>query len=172
MVKNEISMIDGKKIRGLSKANQICIGIATDGIHTYCAVEGNGAPSGESVLRIFGEHIQPGSVLHHDGDAAHAKLIKALGLNDIVHIGKELKGIEDKKNPMDPVNDKCDFFKKLIRSHPGFARDDLPDYCNLFMLIANPPFDVHEKIDMVLMEAMHKHIVLRYRDNLHEFNDK
>ena len=41
---------DGKLLPGLSR-NQICVGVATDKIHTVCLVEGNGRPTQKSSYR-------------------------------------------------------------------------------------------------------------------------
>jgi len=66
---------DGNKLRGLSD-NQICIGVATDKRHTVLLVEGTGKPSQKKTYEAFKKHIKSGSVLVHDGEAAHTKLVR------------------------------------------------------------------------------------------------
>lgn len=94
---------DGTKLRGLSR-NQICIGVATDNKNTLFLVEGTGKPSQKKTFEAFGTHIEQGSTLIHDRDAAHAKLIRELSLKSESYASKDLKELPDKLNPMNPVN--------------------------------------------------------------------
>ena len=68
---------DGKEDRGLS-LNQICIGIAYDGVHVYCCILGHGKPANG-----FRNHLAPGSILIHTKEKAYEKLIKELRLESI-----------------------------------------------------------------------------------------
>ena len=45
------------------------------------------------------------------------------------------KGLPDDKNPLDPINKVHRFFKRFMRSHGGYERDDIQDWCNLFSFI-------------------------------------
>lgn len=70
---------DGNLLRGLSR-NQICIGVATGQKHTVCFWEGYGRPTQINSYQTFKNHIAPGSVLIHDKERTHRKLINELSL--------------------------------------------------------------------------------------------
>ena len=154
---------DGSKPRGLSH-NQICIGVATDKTNVYCMIEGMGKPSQSKSYETFKDHISPGSTLIHDREATHKKLISSLKLNSQVYSSKELKGLKDKDNPMDPVNDIHDRLKKFLNAHSGFTRDELQGYLDLFVFVRNPPRNLLEKVELVVKMAFENPKMLRYRD--------
>lgn len=153
---------DGKEYRGISR-NQICIGIATDGTNTMCLVEGTGKPGKKRTYDLFGRHINTGSLLIHDGEGAHDLLVEKLELISEVHPTAETKGLPDDKNPLCEVNRMCALLKKFLGSHPGFTRDDLQGYLNLFCFISNPPCDKYEKIEKLLDLTFRNPKMLRYR---------
>jgi hypothetical protein len=153
----------GNKLRGLSR-NQICIGVATDKQRTVFLVEGNGKPSQKKTLDVFRSHVKHGSTLIHDGESAHAKLIRELSLESIVYTSKELKCLPDKDNPMNPVNRAHAILKKFLNTHGSFDRDDIQGYLNLFAFVTNPPGDLLEKVELVIKTAFENPKSLRYRD--------
>ena len=159
IIRNE----DGTKLRGLSQ-NQLCIGVATDKKNTLFLLEGTGKPSQKKTFEAFRSHIAPGSTLIHDKESAHAKLIRELSLNSVVYTSKDLRGLPDKDNPMNPVNRCHDILKKFLGAHSGFLRDDLQGYLNLFAFISNPPVDLLEKVELVIKMAFENPKLLRYRD--------
>jgi hypothetical protein len=154
---------DGTKLRGLSQ-NQICIGVATDKKNTLFLVEGTGKPSQKKTFEAFHNHIQPGSTLIHDREAAHTKLIRELSLASESYVSKDLKGLSDKHNPMNPVNRAHDILKKFLYAHSSFDRDDLQGYLNLFAFVSNPPVDLLEKVELVIKTAFANPKSLRFRD--------
>jgi len=154
---------DGSKLRGLSK-NQICIGVATDKQHTLFFEEGKGKPSQKKTFEVFKNHIKPGSILIHDKESAHRKLVKELELKSIVHPSKDLKGLHDKENPMNPVNRAHNILKKFLNAHSGFDRDNLQGFLNLFAFVTNPPVDKLEKVELLVNMAFQNPKLLRYRD--------
>jgi len=154
---------NGDKLNGLSR-NQICIGVATDKKNTLFLVEGTGQPTQKRTLAAFRDHIQPGATLIHDGEASHTKLIQELTLKSVVHISKDLKGLPDKMNPMNPVNRAHAILKKFLNAHSSFNRDDLQGYLNLFAFVSNPPRNLLEKVDLVVKSAFENPKLLHYRD--------
>jgi transposase-like protein len=154
---------NGDKLRGLSQ-NQLCIGVATDKKHTLFLLEGTGRPSQKKTFEAFRHHIEPGTTLIHDKESAHAKLVEELSLNSIVYASKDLKGLPDKENPMNPVNRAHDILKKFLNAHSSFLREDLQGYLNLFAFITNPPVNLLEKVELVIKMAFENPKVLRYRD--------
>jgi len=154
---------NGDELRGISR-NQICIGAATNKIHTVFYIEGTGKPTQKRTLELFERHIQPGSTLIHDKDSAYKKLIKELSLKSVAHSSKDLKGLQDKDNPMNPVNRVHAILTKFLNAHSGFMRDDLQGYLNLFSLVTNPPVDLLEKVEIVIKLAFQNPKSLRYRD--------
>jgi len=154
---------NGDKLRGLPK-NQICIGVATDKKHTVFFVQGYGKPSQRNTFETFKNHIKPNSTLIHDGETAHNKLIKELELKSIAYDSKELEGLPDAKNPMNPVNRAHDIMKKFLNAHSGSNRDDMQNYLNLFSFVTNPPKDLLEKVEALIDLAFLNPKSLRYRE--------
>jgi transposase-like protein len=154
---------DGTKYRGLSR-NQICIGVATDKQNVICFVEGFGKPSQKKSFDTFSSHITPGSILIHDKEATHKKLVSTLNLVNQAYSSADLKGLKDNKNPLDPVNDIHDRLKKFLNAHSGFNRDSLQDYLNLYAFVRNPPYEMLEKVDIIVNLAFEKPKLLRYRE--------
>lgn len=160
---NIIHKENGDKLRGLSR-NQICIGVATDKQYTIFLVEGTGKPSQKKTAEAFRSHIEAGSTLIHDKESAHKKLVEQLGLKSIAYASKELKGLPDEDNPMNPVNRAHTILKKFLNAHSGFNRDDIQGYLNLFAFVTNPPADNLEKVDLVINMAFQNPKSLRYRE--------
>ena len=154
---------DGKEYRGVSR-NQICIGIAYDGSRVYCCILGHGKPSQKSVYSRFKDHIEPDSTLIHDKEKAHKKLVQALGLGSIEYESKQLKDLPDGENPLEPINRRCYELQRLMRRHPGFSRDDLPSYLDLFSHMHNPPQDKYEKVENLIKRILENPNSLKYRD--------
>lgn len=140
------------------------IGIAYDGNHVYAHVEGFGKTCQKKTKDTFINHIKPGSHLIHDKEKSHKILIKELKLSDESYDTNKLKKCKDKDNPLNPINRQCYLLKRFLRSHPGFSRDDIQHYINLYCFISNPPADRLEKVEMVLNSAIHLTKSLRYRD--------
>jgi hypothetical protein len=145
---NIVRKDNGDKLRGLSK-NQICIGVATDKERTLFLVEGTGKPSQKKTFETFRNHIKPGSILIHDEERAHAKLVRELSLESRAYSSKYLKGLEDKDNPLNPVNRSHDILKKFLNAHSSFDRDNLQGYLNLIAFVTNPPVDKIEKVELL-----------------------
>lgn len=154
---------DGTKYRGLSH-NQICIGAATDKQNVICFEEGFGQPTQKKSFQVFSRHIAPGSTLVHDKGTAHKKLISELHLISQEYLAKDLKGLNDSENPLDPINDTHDKLKKFLNAHSGFNRDRLQDYLNLFTFAKNPPLAPLEKVEILLISVFKNPKQLRYRD--------
>ena len=154
---------DGKLLPGLSR-NQICVGVATDKIHTVCLVEGNGRPTQKSSYQAFKDHIAPGSTLIHDKEYSHKKLVEKLSLKSVVYASKDLKGLADSENPLNPVNRTHYLLKLFLNSHSGFNRDDLQGYLNLYAFAINPPLEPLKKVEKILNLVFENPKSLRYRD--------
>jgi len=154
---------NGDKLRGLSR-NQICIGVATDKKYTLFLVEGTGQPTQKRTFEAFRNHIKPGSILIHDEEKAHAKLVEELSLDSRAYSSKDLKGLADKDNPLNPVNRCHDILKKFLNAHSSFDRDNLQGYLNLFAFVTNPPVEMLEKVELVIKMAFQNPKLLRYRD--------
>lgn len=154
---------DGKLLPGLSR-NQICVGVATDKIHTVCLVEGNGRPTQKSSYQAFKDHIAPGSTLIHDKEYSHKKLVEKLSLKSVVYASKDLKGLADSENPLNPVNRTHYLLKLFLNSHSGFNRDDLQGYLNLYTFAINPPSEPLKKVEKILNLVFENPKSLRYRD--------
>ena len=159
---------DGSKLRGISE-NQICIGVATDKKHTICLLEGYGRPTMKKSYETFQSHIAPGSTLIHDKEKTHRLLVQTLCLKNVSYAANQLKGIADRDNPLDPVNQRHDLLKKFLNAHSGLNRDDLQGYLDLFAFVMNPPKSPLEKVDIILNLSFNSPKSLRYRDQFKNF---
>ena len=156
----------GNLLRGLSR-NQICVGVATDKTQSICFVEGNGKPSQKSSYQTFKDHIAPGSTLIHDKETTHKKLVEKLSLNSVAYSSRDLKGLADSENPLDPVNRIHHLLKMFLNSHSGFKREDLQGFLNLYAFTINPPLEPLEKVEKILNLVFQNPKSLRYRDQFH-----
>ena len=155
---------DGKKPAGLSR-NQDCIFTGCDlNGHIYAKVNGSGKPSMARCWEALGNHIYPGSTLIHDKERSHRILVDRLELNSIVYDSKECCKLDDKHNPLNPINRVHDAMEKFLNSHSGFTRNHLQDYLNLFVFMNGdrkyPLIQAYKLIEMGLT----KPIILRYRE--------
>lgn len=141
---------DGKEYRGLSR-KQMCIGIACDKDNAVFVFEGSGKTSKKKTLDAFSSHIKEGSHLIHDKEESHSALISRLGLTEESYDSRKLKGIPDKDNPLDRVNELCNLLQQFLSSsHSGFNRDDIQNYLNLFSVMVNPPKNKYEIVKKIL----------------------
>ena len=85
-------------------------------------------------------------------------------LESIEYDSKQLKGLPDSENPLEPINRRCYELQRLMRRHPGFSRDDLPGYLDLFSYIHNPPKDKYEKVENLIKRILENPNSLKYRD--------
>ena len=145
---------DGKKYRGNSR-NQYCIGTGID-IHrrAYDQEEGFGKTSEEKTLRCFSDHIKSESLIIHDKEKAHNILVETLNLKSVTYDAKKLKNTQDKHNPLEPINRLHDLLKKFLNSHPGFNRDEIQGYLNLFVFMTNEKGNPLEKVEKLLLLSL------------------
>lgn len=160
----EAMMIDGKLLRGLSR-NKICIGVGCDsrGL-SFFVREGLGKTSGDKTMKAFGTHIANGSLLVHDMEKGHRRLVDELALGDERHNAKLISKLADDENPLRDANRLCFLVKLFLNSHSGFDRGNLDGYLDLFSVIMNPPENKMEKAALVLERAMTNPKTLRFRD--------
>ncbi len=163
MLRDRIHDESGNLLRGLS-CNQICIGVATDKEHTICFVEGFGKPSQKRSYDTFKNHIAAGSKLIHDKEMTHKKLVEKLSLESISYSSKELKGLADSENPLDPVNRIHCLLKMFLNAHSGFCREEIQDYLNLYSFVINSPTDHLEKVERIINLVFENPKSLKYRD--------
>ena len=113
--------------------------------------------------QTFKNHIAPGSVLIHDKERTHRKLIDELSLTSRAYASKDLKGLTDSENPLEPVNRVHSLLKIFLNAHSGFSRDDLQGYLDLYAFVINPPFEHLEKVEQIIESAFSNPKSLRYR---------
>ena len=154
---------NGKEFKGISY-NQYCIGLGYDGKNIIAISEGLGKTSSEKTKKAFIEHIEKNSTLIHDEEKSHNILIEELSLKNIAYNSSELKGLDDKDNPLRKINHQCDLLKKFLNSHSGFDRENLQNYLNLYCFIYNCRKNRLEKVEEFLKLALNKKVSLKYRD--------
>ena len=153
---------DGKRNTGLSKS-QICIATAVDDSRCYLAVAGAGKPSISKTMRAYSGHIDPGSTLIHDGKNSHHALVAALKLDEEVHTTRETRGLKDRDHPLARINSVHRSLKLLLSRHPGFSREQLQGWLNLFAFDQNSEGDPFAKAEALIAYAVKKRAKLRYR---------
>ena len=164
VIKSDIKITsDGKKLRGLSK-NQYCIGLGYDRKNIIAFVEGLGKTSTNKTYRTFKEHIKPKSKIIHDDEKSHNKLVNDLYLIDKSYNSLYLKTLDDKENPLRPINHQCDLIRQFLNSHSGFNRNDLQNYLNLYCFMNSGRKKRLEKVDELLNLAFKTKVNLKYRD--------
>lgn len=129
-------------------------------------------PSKGKTFETFRRHIAPGSKLIHDGDNSHSLLVSELGLGSEVHPTSETRGLPDSENPMDRINAVHSLFKAFLRSHGGFAREDLQGWCDLFWFIWSDPANRMEKAARFIEMAVSTKRRIKYRDVFRKKGDK
>ena len=154
---------DGKKYRGLSR-NRICIGVACDGSHVFCVLEGYGKPSKGKTYDAFRDHIKPGSVLVHDKEKAHSTLVARLGLTSEAYPSATIKKLPGKENPLAKVNRIHFFLERFFYAHTSFKRDEIGNFIHLFSFVMNPPENKLEKVDILINLGLTCARKLRFRD--------
>ena len=162
VISSQIATIDGVKLRGISN-NKYCIAIGCDKNQLYCVLQGKGKPSINKTRKSFITHIKEGSTLIHDDEHSHSVLISELNLNSVSYSTKELKGLTDKDNPLRRINHYCFLLKKFLNSHPGFNRNELQGYLNLFSFMMNKPHNKLEKVNILLELSLNTSKKLTYR---------
>ena len=121
-------------------------------------------PSEKKTFETFRRHITPGSKPIHDGGNPHSLLVSGLGLESEVHPTSETMGLPDSENPMGKINAAHSLFKAFLRSHGGFAREDLQGWCDLFWFIWPDPANRTEKAARFIEMAVSAKKRIKYRD--------
>ena len=164
VVKHKEVLKNGKKLRGISR-NKIAAVAAYDSNGNYLFVaEHTSKPSDRSTWKALGSHIQPESHLIHDGERSHGILIRKLNLTETIHSTAETKGLSDKDNPLDPINNIHSLAKRFMKAHGGYNRDNLQDWMNLIWFILSRPDDRYEKIDRFISLALCASKKVKFRD--------
>jgi len=159
---SDIVRAGGKKLRGLSR-NVHCVFTATDRTNTVLIADGFGKPSSRRVAEALGPHLVPGSTMVDDGERSHSVLLKSLVVRRITHPVRETAGLPNESNPMDPINEVHRNFKRFMRSHGGYDRSGIQDWCNLFSFIWNHHGDLPSTVRDMLQLLISTHDVVRYR---------
>jgi ribosomal protein L37AE/L43A len=155
----------GRKLKGLSR-NQICIYCATDGKGAVLKSFGHGKPSKKGIRATILPHIGTASRFHDDGEKSHSAIEEELGLERTVHLSKDTKGLADKENPMEDINGVHRLFKRLIRAHGAFDREDIGHWCDLGAFLYNHHGDVAGMVTDLLERAISGRRIARYREIL------
>lgn len=154
---------NGKELRGISR-NQYCIAVGYDGKNVYAYFEGMSKPSQKRTREAFLGHIAKGSHLIHDKEKSHKVLVEELELTDESYNAKKLDKLPDRVNPLAKINHQCYLLKDFLNAHPGFNREEIQCYLDLFCFMQNPPYDRLEKVEILIRAIVYTRITLKYRD--------
>lgn len=145
------------KKRGLSK-QKICIVVAIDCYkNIYASVCGHGKPTKARIYKTLKNHIQPGSVVIHDGDNAHSQLIEKLNLESQVYIADTKSTTYKEKMAM--INNLCSWIKRYLYRFVGMDTQNLQSYLNWFVYLFRVKRD-NERYPKV--ERIMRHLVLNF----------
>ncbi|MCH3917408.1 MAG: hypothetical protein LKE40_08090 [Spirochaetia bacterium] len=113
---------NGKEYAGLSR-NQICIGIAYDGVRMVAFEEGTGKPAKTKTYGLFRRHIPRGTLIVHDMEHARDKLVRELGLTSRTYSSKEMKKLpEDKFKKVEILMNRAMHFRERLKFRDGFRK--------------------------------------------------
>lgn len=164
VIKSKTITKNGKKLRGISR-NKIGVGVAFDENGKFIfIVENTSKPSDYSTWKTYGSHIKCGSCLIHDEERSHGILIRELDLESEVYATKVTKDLDDKNNPLYPINRIHGLSKRFMKSHGGYDRDNLQDWMNLIWFILSEPNNRYEKIDKFINLALNSQLRVKFRD--------
>lgn len=170
VIKSKVILKDGKKLRGISK-NKICVVVGIDDNTIYIKVEPTSKPSEKSTWDALGNVIEPGSHLIHDEEKSHGILIEKLKLTSTTHSSESTKGLNDSKNPLNPINRIHYLIRRFMNNHGGYNRDNLQDWMNLIWFIIAPPTNVYMKIGNFIKIAISSPQRVKYRDVMRKKDD-
>lgn len=157
---------NGKKLRGISR-NEICIMTAVDEQKNMIIKSfGKGKPSQLRILEAFGKHIEKGSTLVHDGENSHKVLVKKYDLTEEIYPTKLTRNLNDKDNPMEPINSLHRSIKSFMERHGSYNRKNIQKWMNLVYFILSNQGDVRaeEVILQLLKRIISVSKLLRFRD--------
>ncbi len=147
---------DGYKKRGLSN-QQICIVVAID-VHknALALVCGHGKPTASKIYKSLKDHIAEGSILIHDGDKSHNKLVEELNLYSKTYKANTKDSTYLKEMAL--INNLCSWIKRYIYRFIGMRKDYLQPYLNWFayMFRVNGEIDKWPKTEQIL-----RHLILK-----------
>ena len=64
-----------------------------------------------------------------------------------------LKKLDDKNNPLTPLNHQCDLIRKFLNTHSGFDRKDLQNFLNLYCFMTSSPRNKLEKVGSTCLKC-------------------
>ena len=91
-------------------------------------------------------------------------MVDNLDLISETYSSEDLKNIEDKNNPLAPVNNFHSLAKSFMIQHGSYNRDNLQDWMNLLWLILNEPYDKYAKVLRFIELAINSPTRVKYRD--------
>ena len=155
--------VNGNELKGTSR-NQISIASGTDKTNSVFIAMRHGTPTDASCWRAYHKHIKEESTLIHDGEHSHNRLVDDLLLKNIIYKSEKTKGLKDKDNPLDPINDLHDKLQRFMMAHGGYDRSNIQDWLNLFWFIMNDPKDKYDKVKTFIERAILVRKRIKYRD--------
>ncbi|MCQ2790117.1 MAG: IS1595 family transposase [bacterium] len=120
-------------IVGLSR-NKICIAIAIDVYKcVFAKIIGHGKPNKDKIYNAFKDAIEPKSILVHDADRSHEKLIKMLSLKEEYHKASIID--DEYKEKMNMINSLSSWIKRFVYRYIGMKTKNLQRYLNWYVYL-------------------------------------
>ncbi len=117
-----------KKLRDISK-DKLCIAVGVDKFDNKIFIyEGKSKPSIDRTFKTYSPHIVEESILIHDCELTHKKLVDVFKLKEEYFKSTYLKTISnDKSNPLNKINQEICLLKNFLSNHSGFEREKIQD---------------------------------------------
>lgn len=128
-----LAIKEGKHLRGLSKS-KICIVVAIDQSKNMIAIiSGHGKPSSKRIVDALKTHIKEGSIIVHDGDHSHQRLISDLKCKEEFY--KAIKTDSEYLEKMELINNMCSWLKRYLYRFTSMRVENLQSYLNWFIYL-------------------------------------
>ena len=152
---------NGKKYAGLSR-NQIVVACAIDESgNRYAEIAGRGHISSKQCIDTYGNHIEAGAHIIHDGIFSHDQLINHLLATEETHKST----VKSSKKAMQRINSFCAEISRNLIIHIGLRTENLQDYLNWIMFRSTLTSDnIKDKIEELEESCFQSGIGYRRKD--------
>lgn len=95
---------------------------------------------------------------------SHNILIKELNLKEEFYKATTPNKTKDEDNPLKKVNHHCANIRDFLDAHPGFNRDELQDYLNLYSFKYSTKGTNLEKTEKILELSLNSNKTITFRE--------
>lgn len=96
-------------------------------------ISGHGKPSSKRIVDALKTHIKEGSIIVHDGDHSHQRLISDLKCKEEFY--KAIKTDSEYLEKMELINNMCSWLKRYLYRFTSMRVENLQSYLNWFIYL-------------------------------------